>query len=210
MHSYESLITSLEGFAERAKISPLTLGVAVDTLDEAAYALIALILALPFLQPIPLGPLTVIGGLTFATLGWQLWRGNESPILPQRIRQVVISEKIWRVLAKVCRRVVMVCRKVCKPRYAGMVQGRSGQKRGGMVLIIAGLLMAIPFPLLPLNNMLPAFAILLYCIGEFEQDGLMLILAFVWLLLTATYFTLFFIGLYYLGTEAVMRFFSFS
>ena len=201
-----ALVATLEEFSRRAETAPLTFGEALDTLDEVAYALIALILVLPFLQPIPLGPLTVIGGITFATLGWQMWRGHESPVLPQKIRQVEISAKVWGILAKVCSKVMQFCQRFCKPRYVNLVNGRKGQKTGGLVLIAAGLLMAIPFGVLPLNNMLPGFAILFYCIGELENDGLMLFIAFFWLAFTTLYFGLFFFALYYLGSEAVMRF----
>ncbi len=200
------LVLTLEEFARRAETGTLTIGEALDTLDEAAYSLIALILVLPFLQPIPLGPLTVIGGVTFATLGWQMWRGHESPVLPHKIRNVAISAKTWSILAKVCAKVMGFCQRFCKPRYVNLVNGRQGQKVGGMVLIAAGLLMAIPFGVLPLNNMLPGFAILFYCIGELENDGLMLFIAFFWLAFTSIYFGAFFFALYYLGSEAVMRF----
>jgi hypothetical protein len=81
------------------------------------------------------------------------------------------------------------------------VAGRKGQKIGGFVLMSAGLLMAIPFGVLPLNNLLPGLAVLFYCIGELEDDGLMIIIAFAWLIITIIYFALFFFGLYYLGNE---------
>ncbi len=53
MTSYDELIATLENFAKQAKVKPLTLGEVLDTLDQAGYALIALIIVLPFLQPIP-------------------------------------------------------------------------------------------------------------------------------------------------------------
>lgn len=208
MSHYDELVATLEGFAEQAKNRPFTLGEALDSLDETAYALIALILALPFLQPVPLGPLTVLGGFTFAALGWQLWRGHESPVLPQSIRSFVMSEKVWRRLAIVCIKLVGVCRRFTKPRYTSLVNGRRGQKICAFVLIAAGLLMAIPFGVLPLNNFLPALAILFYCFGELEDDGLMVMIAFVWLLITAIYFGLFFFGLWYFGSAAIGHWFS--
>ncbi|HEY8117814.1 MAG TPA: exopolysaccharide biosynthesis protein [Methylophilaceae bacterium] len=208
MSQYDVLVATLTRFAEQAKTQPLTLGEALDSLDEAAYALIALILALPFLQPIPLGPLTVLGGLTFATLGWQLWRGHESPVLPQKIRAVVLSEKVWQTLVNICLKIVGFCRKFTKPRYTSLVAGRYGQKIGAFVLISAGLLMAIPFGVLPFNNFLPALAILFYCFGELEDDGVMVLIAFGWLAITVIYFALFFFGLWYFGVATVGRWFS--
>lgn len=208
MSHYDELVATLERFAEQAKTQPLTLGEALDSLDEAAYALIALILVLPFLQPVPLGPLTVLGGLTFAVLGWQLWRGHESPVLPEKIRAVALNEKSWRILVQICLKVVGFCRKFTRPRLTTLIAGDKGQKIGAFVLIAAGLLMAIPFGVLPFNNFLPGLAILFYCFGELEDDGLMVIIAFAWLFITVVYFGLFFFGLWYFGSGAIGHWFS--
>lgn len=205
MSSYDTLVAILHDFAERSKTRSLTLGEALDTLDEAAYAFISLILVLPFLQPVPLGPLTVLGGLTFAALGVQLWRGHESPVLPQKVRAVAMKEKNWRILISICLKIVGFCRKFTRPRYTSLITGRRGQKIGAFVLISAGSLMAIPFGVLPLNNILPGLAILFYCFGELEDDGLMVIISLAWLLLTAIYFGLFFFGIWYYGYAALLR-----
>ncbi|MCX7627269.1 MAG: exopolysaccharide biosynthesis protein [Methylophilaceae bacterium] len=206
MCDYHTLINTLHGFAERAKGGHLTLGEAMDTLDEAAYAFIAIILVLPFLQPLPLGPLTVIGGLTFATLGWQLMRGHESPVLPEKVRRVEFSEHTWHIIVNVCLKIVGFCRKFTRPRYTFLVSGRQGQKVGGFVLLAGGALMAIPFGVLPLNNVLPGLAILFYGIGELEEDGLMIFVAFFWLVVTVVYFSVFFIMLWLFGKEALTYF----
>jgi len=200
---YEALLATLRRFADEAKTRPLTIGEAIDSIDEAAYAFISVILALPFLQPIPLGPLTVIGGLTFAALGWQLLQGNESPVLPQRLRQVAMTETVWRILIKVCLNILGVCRRFTKPRMTHLVTGRKGQKLGGFILLAAGLLMAIPFGVLPFNNTLPALAILFYGFAELEDDGLMVVIALFWLVVTVVYFSAFFYALWYLGNGAV-------
>lgn len=210
MTNYDDLVTMLENFAARSRTKPLTLGEALDTLDQAGYALIALITVLPFVQPIPLGPLTVVGGLAFATLGWQMWRGHDSPVLPKKIRDVAMSEKTWGILVKACLKIVGLCRLFTRPRYTELVSGRRGQKIGGFILMSGGLLMAIPFVIpLPFNNMLPGFAILFFCIGELEDDGLMVFVAFGWLIVTVIYFALFFVGLYYLG-NGVLDYLEFS
>jgi hypothetical protein len=203
---YDTLVKTLHRFADQSKERPLTLGEAMDSLDEAAYAFIAIILALPFVQPVPLGPITVLGGIAFATLGWQLMRGHESPVLPKRMQAVEFSETTWRVLVNVCLKILGFCRKFTKPRYTGLVSGRKGQKVGGFILLTAGLLMAIPFGVLPLNNVLPALAILFYAIGELEEDGLMVFISFFWLVVTVLYFGAFFFALWFFGQEALAYF----
>lgn len=210
MKNYDELIAVLGSFAEQSRIKPLTLGEALDTLDQAGYALIALIMVLPFVQPVPLGPITVAGGLAFVALGWQMWSGHDAPILPKKIRNVAMSEKAWGILVKVCLKIVKFCHMFTKPRYTELVTNRRGQKIGGFILMFAGALMAIPFVIpLPFNNMLPGFAILFFCIGELEDDGLMVFISFGWLIFTVVYFSLFFFGLYYLGGE-VLDYFKFG
>src|ERR1017187_7370723 len=201
MGDYQTLVANLNRFAEQSKTRPLTLGEALDTLDEAAYAFITIILVLPFMQPIPTGPLSVIGGLAFATLGWQLLRGHEAPVLPKKVRAMAMSENSWRTLVKICLKILGFCRKFTKPRYPTWVGGRKGQQVGGFVLVTGGLLMAIPFGVLPFNNTLPGLAILFYGIGELEQDGLMVLVAFFWLIVTVVYFSVFFFSLWYFGEE---------
>lgn len=206
MCDYHSLVSTLQGFAERARGGHLKLGDALNSLDEAAYAFIAIILVLPFLQPLPLGPLTVIGGVTFATLGWQMLKGHESPVLPERVLHVEFSEQTWQIIVKVCLKIIGFCRRFTKPRYTHLVSGAQGRKIGGFILMSGGLLMAIPFGVLPLNNMLPGLAILFYCIGELEEDGLMVFVALFWLAVTVIYFGVFFVMLWLFGKQALQYF----
>ena len=206
--NYQNLVTTLQRFADESKVRPLTFGEALDSLDEAAYAFIAIIIVLPFLQPLPLGPITVAGGLTFAALGWQLLRGHESPVLPQKIRNITMSENSWRILVNVCLKILGFCSKFTKPRMTHMIAGRPGQKIGGFVLLAAGILMAIPFGILPFNNMLPGLAVLFYGVAELADDGLMIFVAVFWLIVTVLYFSAFFLALWFLGNEAITRFFN--
>jgi hypothetical protein len=206
MSDYATLVNTLNHFAERAKGGHLTLGEALDSLDEAAYAFIALILVLPFMQPIPTGPFSVIGGLAFATLGGQLLRGHESPVLPARIRAIALSESHWRMLANICLKILGFCRKFTRPRRTQLVSGRQGQKIGGAILLAGGLLMAIPFGVLPFNNTLPGLAILFYGIGELEEDGAMVFVSIFWLAVTVIYFGVFFVMLWIFGEEALHYF----
>jgi hypothetical protein len=206
MSDYHTLVETLHRFAEASKERPLTFGEAIDSLDEAAYALIAVILVLPFLQPLPLGPITVAGGVAFAALGWQLLRGHASPVLPQKLRNIAMNEKTWRILVNVCLKVLGFCRKFTRPRMQHLLSGRKGQQIGGGILLAGGALMAIPFGVLPFNNLLPGLAILFYCIAELEDDGLMVFVALFWLVVTVLYFAAFFLALLFFGNEALAYF----
>jgi hypothetical protein len=207
MCNYQTLVNTLHAFEAKAKQRPVTIGELIDSLDEAAYAFIAIILVLPFMQPFPLGPLSVAGGLTFAVLGLQLLRGHEAPVLPTRIRSLALHEKILRLMIKVGLKIIDICRKITRPRMQYLVSGKTGRQVSGWILLAGGLLMAIPFPIpLPFNNTLPGLAILFYCIGELEDDGLMVFFSLFWLVLTVLYFTAYFVSIWIFGQQAINYF----
>jgi hypothetical protein len=196
-------VTTLNRYAELADDQELTLGEILDSLGEAAYGLIAIVLTLPFLQPISLGPLSTVGGLTFAALGWQLYRGYPTPILPEKVRRTVISPRAWKMLSRVCFTIITWCRKFSRPRYTSWVSGVKGRQIGGLTMLFAGLLIAIPFFGIPLNNLLPALAILFVCLGELEQDGVMVFIAFGWLVVTLIYFAIIIAAAWAVGEWAI-------
>ncbi|MDQ3774740.1 MAG: exopolysaccharide biosynthesis protein [Pseudomonadota bacterium] len=206
MADYATLVATLNRCAERARHEALTLGEVLDSIEEAAYAFICIILALPFLQPLTLGPLSVIGGLTFALLGWQLFRGHPTPVLPKRVRATVMGEKTWEVIIKICLKILGWCRPFTRPRYSGWVSGRQGQRIGGLTIAAGGLLMAIPAFGMPFNNLLPALGIFFACVAELEQDGLMIFVAFFWLVVTVLYFVVVIVALWFLGDQALAYF----
>lgn len=202
--TYDELIQTLSQCEDRAQREDLTLGQAFDNLKESTFSLICIILCLPFLQPISLGPLATIGGLTFAALGWQLANGRTSPWLPERIRSIAPGLKTWQRLLWVCRKVVSICGRFTRPRHQYLLRGERGDKLIGALIVIAGLLMAIPFFGIPFNNTLPALAIIAACIAELEDDGLFVVVSIGLTLVTVAYFCLIFYALFY-GLEFVFE-----
>ena len=206
MSDYTTLVATLNRCAERAREETLTLGQVLDSIEEAAFAFICIIMALPFLQPLTLGPLSVIGGLSFAALGWQLFRGHPTPMLPERARNTVIGYKTWNVLIGICLKILGWCRRFTKPRYSYWVTGDKGRQISGLTIMAGGLLMAIPAFGLPFNNLIPALAIFFVCVAELEQDGLMVFVAFGWLIATVLYFVVAIALVWFLGEEALSFF----
>lgn len=206
MEDTVSVVKRLERCAERARNEPLTLGEMLDMIGAASYSFICIVLTLPFMQPISLGPLATIGGLTFVALGWQWLRGHPRPVLPARVRAVQMSAKTWDVLLGVCLKIMRFCRRFTRPRLRAWVSGERGRFVAGWIVILSGLLMSVPFFGLPFNNLLPALAILFVCIGELEDDGLMVFIALGWLIVTVAYFIFIFAVLWFLGEQALQYF----
>lgn len=62
--------------------------------------------------------------------------------------------------------------------------------------------MCAPFIAVPFNNMLPACVAFFAALAELEQDGMMLLVALLWLVLTIVFFTAITVLLVFFGAEA--------
>ena len=77
-----ALDNALDECLIHASSEGILLGTMLDRLGRSSFCFAALLLAVPFVQPFSLGPLTMIGGLTFMAVGWQMGMGRERPALP--------------------------------------------------------------------------------------------------------------------------------
>ena len=208
MTSRTELLDTLQRFAERAATQPLTMGEVADGLGGSSFSLLCIILSLPFLTPISLGPLATVGGLTLAAIAWQLVRGDLAPSLPQRVRAIEMSPRIWQGLLETCAKIVRFCGRFSRPRYRRWVDGTAGARLRGFLIIAAALLMAVPLFGLPFNNALPALAIIVVCLAELEDDGLLLWAGVALTGLSAIYILGVLVAVMFFGTEAIRQFFS--
>ncbi len=205
--SRSELLDILDRFAGRAATERLTLGEVADGLGGSSFSILCIILSLPFLTPVSLGPLATVGGLTLAAIAWQMARGDRAPRLPQRVRAIEMSPKIWQALLTSCAKVVGFCSRFSRPRYGQWVEGLRGARLRGFLILSAALLMAVPLFGLPFNNALPALAIIVVCLAELEDDGLMLWAGVGLTAASAIYILGVLVLVLLFGTEAVKHFF---
>jgi hypothetical protein len=205
---HNDLVSMLNLFAIPAAIEPLAFGEAMDKLDNKAYPFIATLSVLPFLQPIPLGFFALIGSAAFIALGLQLYKGEETLVLPQKIRAVTLSLRMRQALVKTCLNIIAFFRRFTKPRLSFLVQNKLGQKIGGFILMSVGVLVAVPLGgIVPFKNLFPSLAVLFYCTGEIEHDSLMVIFALICLILTVIFYSLLFYIVWKFGATAISHFF---
>ena len=179
----------------------VTLGEMLERLGRAGFCFAALLLAVPFIQPFSLGPLTMIGGVTFMVLGWQMGTGRPNPVLPKAARELKIHGKGWVRVLEFCLRILEFCRRCTKVRREHWVAGERGERLVGWLILVGGALLAVPMASIPLNNTLPAFMIVFACIGWLERDGLMVIVSLAWGVATMVYFALIGIALIFFGQQ---------
>jgi hypothetical protein len=199
--SNQVLLQHLAECVERAHEGPLDFGSVFHALGRDGIAMALLVLCLPFMQPVSLGPLAVGGGLMLAGIGWQMARGRNELWLPEKIRRQKLDAKGWDRLLGAMRWLVGLTQRFTRTRMTDLTDGERGHRIAGWFAVAGGLLLAIPLGGMPFNNMLPALVVAFAAIAVIERDGLMYAVAVFWGLVTLAYFGLIVYLLVYFGAE---------
>lgn len=171
----------------RAGAAP-TLGDLLTPLGAEASALACALMALPFLSPVSLGPISTPVSIVIAILGWRLLRADPRTPLPERLLRLPIPWTVHRAMCSVLRHVHRIMYRISRPRMPCLVAGRRGRTVCAAGLVTGALLLAVPVPLLPLTNTFPAIGILLVALGWLERDGVLTLLGIVAFVLSAAIF----------------------
>ena len=143
----------------------------LDPLGARAPALGSALLALPFLWPLSLGPLTSPAAALIAWFGYRVIRDHGSDRLPERLLALPLPERIHRLMVVFARRALRMRRRLRPGRMPGLVEGKRGRVLCGVAMVTGAALLAMPVPLLPFTNTLPALGIVLATVGWSEHDG---------------------------------------
>jgi len=147
----------------------LPIGRVVATMEERGYALAFLLLAFPFVLPIPSLGMSGPIGFFLALASLTLVRGGR-PSVPLFLERRAIAYPALKALAAAVARTRRVSARILRPRLGALTQG-PGRALVGLSLCCAAVILALPIPL-PLSNFFPAAAILLLAVGLLEGDGL--------------------------------------
>jgi hypothetical protein len=202
MSTIDRLTVALATCAQRARTEPLTFGQIVAEIGDRSFGFICLLIALPFLIPVSLGPISTAAGVAFLTLGWQMVRGRDTPWLPRRLADITLSERQINLMIGSCQRILRWCRSISRERLTAWIEGDRGLALAGWLVIVGGILIAVPLPGLPLTNTIPALAVIFACVALLERDGLMLLVSAGFVLLSVVYFALIGYLLYRFGAHA--------
>lgn len=202
---YDELMATFASCRKAAETRRLTLGEAFAELKESGFVFVCLLQALPFLQPLSLGPISTALGLSLMLLGWQMARGRPSPWLPAKVAGWAPGPAAWRRLFGAAAAVLGFFRRFSRRRLPSWVAGEKGRRAGGLMIAAAGALISLPLAGIPFNNSLPALAVVFVTLGELEEDGLMLVAALSALVLTVVYFAALAAFLFWAGGAALER-----
>lgn len=194
------LSADLERLLSESHGEALTLGDIERRLKGRGFALLTMLLAVPFVIPNIPG-VSVPFGLAIFLMGVRILAGR-APWLPQfvlnRSLPPAVAEKILRVLLKLANWM----ERLVRPRM-NFVQHWPGMRNLiGFGIAAGGFVLLLPLPL-PLSNTLPAISILLLAAGMMERDGVCVLLGYGVGLLGAAYL----VGWFFLGREGVEWFY---
>ncbi len=150
------------------------LGVILDRLDERAFGLLLLLLALPCTPPF-VYLLPQIVSVPMLALAAQMAAGRQSPWFPQALRARRLQLREFGKVLDFSERYVRWLEKIARPRLPA-ITSRTGARIAGALMIVPALSVLAPFPG---TNTVPGIGIAVTALGLIQRDGLLVILGLV-------------------------------
>jgi hypothetical protein len=170
------LSEELAELRDRFALRPVTLREVIYTLRGRAYHLLLILLALPFITPIPLPGLSTPFGLAIAFIALRLTLGQR-PWLPMKLQRKELPPGFFGKVISVAAWVILRLEKLLRPRLAPLTDSGLLQLHA-LMMLLAALTLLLPLPI-PFTNSFPAWAILLLAGGLLERDGVAVLLGYV-------------------------------
>lgn len=175
---------------ERMATGVVTLRQIIYVLRGRAYMLLLVLLALPFITPIPMPGLSTPFGFAIAFISLRLTLGQR-PWLPKKLQRKKLPAGFFGKVFKVAERVIKILEALLRPRLASLTNSRLLLRLHALVILLAAIELLLPLPI-PFTNTLPAWSILLMAGGLLERDGVAILISYVVFVAGVAYFV--FIG----------------
>jgi hypothetical protein len=178
---------------------PVRLGEILEATQGRGYHLLLVLIALPFVGPIPLPGFSIPFGLVVTLVGARLAL-DQKPWLPQRLLRRELPPHSLGKIITAASRIMQGVEFFLRPRLAFVRDHAVYGRIAGALIAISGLMLMLPFPL-PFSNSLPAWTVLLLAAGTLGRDGLFFFAGCVSFATSVAFFALVFLG----GIEAIER-----
>lgn len=147
------------------------LGDILDRLDERAYGVLILLLALPCCLPF-VYILPQIVALPMLALAGQMAAGRRHPWLPKRLHDRRFSIPAFEKVLARSGKYIRFVERFARPRF-GAITGPVGARVVGALMIAPMASILVP---LPSTNTVPGIGVAMASVGLIERDGLLVIL----------------------------------
>lgn len=165
---------------------PITIAEIIQETAERGFSLIIVLLALPFLFPMPPG-LAGVMGIGCLVLGIQMALGRKTPWLPPKVAKFTFPRHLSQQLLKNIRRIAVWLSKIVRSRWLRVAGNSYTWRSNGFCIAWLSILLMLP---IPFTNPLPAVTILLLAVATLETDGLLMCIGYFLTLVNTIFFTL--------------------
>lgn len=180
-------ITAMDQLQIEAMSGDLSLKRVFEIVGGEGHGILMLFLCLPFIQPIPIpGLSTPFGAMICLVALLDFLRAD--PWLPKRFEEVKVTAKVVTKSSEVAEKIWSYAAKVIKQRLTVVCDFFLFRLATFLVVIFSALLLALPLPI-PFSNTVPVISIVLCALGYIEKDGLMIVLAYLWMIVVVSFFT---------------------
>lgn len=169
------------------------LKIIINELNNFGYFGLIFIIGLFFSIPIPLPGLSTPFGLIICSLGIGLIF-NAKLWIPQWILNKKITCRSLNKVIYYSDKIFNRIEKIVYPRAEFICRNAILKKFTGLLLFIQGFLLMLPLPV-PFTNVLAAFPILIISLGLLEDDGYLLLMGYLFSLISIICFLFLFIGI---------------
>ncbi len=180
------LSVELAELRDRSGERAITLREVIYLLGGRAYTLLVLLLALPFITPIPLPGLSTPFGLAIALIALRLSLGQR-PLLPKSLQRKELPPGFINKVFTFAEKILRFFEKFLRPRLTFLSDTPLLVQLHALLMLLAALALLLPLPI-PFTNSFPAWVILLMAAGLMERDGLFILSAYVVFAVGVLYF----------------------
>jgi hypothetical protein len=159
---------------ERAEGESITIGEIIEAFGERAFGFVLILFSLPNCVPAPPG-LAGIVGTPVLIFGLQMMLGHKRPWLPGFVLRRSVSVATFRKVIDVAEPRLRQLEAYCRPRVTGLF-GPLGDRFVGLFAFLAAVSVLIPFPG---TNFPPSIALVMASIAVMEEDGYLLVGAYI-------------------------------
>ncbi len=165
----------------------------ISNLAGRGLAVLLILFVLPFCQPIQIPGLSTIFGIILFFIGLRIAFGHRSWI-PKMLLEKKVPFHILEKISKIAIKITNKLRFLTSTRLVYLVQNPALHIAHGLSIAVLSFLLALPLPI-PLTNLFAAYPILAFGLALLEDDGVMIIVAYIlFFLCLAVFASLLFFG----------------
>ncbi len=162
---HQGFIGLVASLAEASGPDGLTIGQIRDRLDERAFGLMILILAIPCLVPALYGVPQIVG-VPILLLAGQMLVGRKEPWLPEGVLKRTVSKSMLDRMADFATRRMGWLERLSRPRLKIFATGIAEQMAAAFMILATLTIVR------PMTNTVPSVALALLSVGLIQRDGL--------------------------------------